>query len=148
MQILKLQFPVALKFAPVKLCNSRGLPCDGLCLAGNFRWSSMSRSGPMLHWLQSASQCVPAKPQTDHGCLGGMASVLKLLRLSSALIALAFSCSHEIGRSQVQGELVADAVKLQGVQLAFLQNVCLSEVASWRACACCSSEGGSGTMRS
>lgn len=79
----------------------------------------------MLHWLQSASQCVPAKPQTDHGCLGGMASVLKLLRLSSALIALAFSCSHENGRSQVQGKLVADAVKLQGVQLAFLQNVCL-----------------------
>ena len=47
-----------------------------------------------------------------------------LLRLFSALVAPAISYGCEVWGSQCHGKLVSDAKKLQGVQLAFLRNVC------------------------
>ena len=47
-----------------------------------------------------------------------------LLRLFSTLVAPAISYGCEVWGSQCHGNLVSDAKKLQGVQVAFLRSVC------------------------
>ena len=80
--------------------------------------------GPIMRQLHSASQSARAKLQANYGRLGCMTSVPMLLRLSSTLVAPAVSYGCEVWGSQLQGRLDAVAKKLQGVQSAFLPNVC------------------------
>ena len=78
----------------------------------------------MLRQLHSAGQGAKAKLQANLDKMGCSTSLPILLRLFSMLVAPAISYSCEIWGSCCHGNLVSDAKKLQGVQLAFLWNVC------------------------
>ena len=108
----------------------------GWSLQGNFLPRSQSfrylglvfheygEPGPMLRQLPSAGQGATAKLQAIFGKLGCSTTLPMLLRLPSTLVAPAISYCCEVWGSQCQGEFVFDGKKLQGVQLAFLRNVC------------------------
>ena len=80
--------------------------------------------GPMLRQLHSAGQGARAQLQAKFSRLGCSTSLPMLLRLFSSLVAPAISYGCEVWGSQCHGNLVSDAKKLQGVQVAFLRNIC------------------------
>ena len=78
----------------------------------------------MLRQLYSAGQAARAKLLANFSKLGCSTSLPVLLGLFSTLVAPAISYGCEFWGSQCHGNLVSDAKKLHGVQLAFLRNVC------------------------
>ena len=88
---------------------------------------SLGSWGPCCGSSISAGQGAKAKLQANFHRLGCSTSLAMLLRLLSTLVAPAMSYGCEVWGSRCHGNngnLVSDAKKLQGVQLAFLRNVC------------------------